>query len=175
MFNFKNWIPAAASALLLTAAAIFAQQSAPTTTTTDTRRAFYLTRKNITGGSVSKACAAGYHMASAFEILDPTSLRYDKTLGRTAPDSGFGPPSVYANGSSVLTGGWVRTGSAASIDYIAGGNCNLWTSDDATEQGTAMALAMGNFGPTWLFLTQVQCDGTSQNGSFEIGDLCVQN
>jgi hypothetical protein len=63
------------------------------------------------------ACAAGFHMASLWEILDPTQLQYDTTLGQTTEDSGFGPPSRL--------GGWIRTGkpSTSGSIYPGGASC----------------------------------------------------
>jgi hypothetical protein len=86
-------------------------------------RKFYLTQTSHIGDQVLTACAAGYHMASLWEIHDPSNLRYDTQLGTTKADSGFGPPNFF---------GWIRTGN------IPGGvgfgletgqaNCGAWTS-----------------------------------------------
>ncbi len=56
-------------------------------------RKFYLTKTLHTGAQALSACATGYHMASLWEIHDPTNLRYNTELGFTSgSDSGFGPP-----------------------------------------------------------------------------------
>jgi hypothetical protein len=68
-------------------------------------RKFYLTQDGYDGSQALSACAQGYHMASLWEILDPSNLSYDTSLGATVADSGSGPP----NGS-----GWIRTGFIAS-------------------------------------------------------------
>jgi len=56
-------------------------------------RKYYLTQTFHDGNEVLTACAVGYHMASLWEIQDPTSLRYDNILGFNRADSGSGPPS----------------------------------------------------------------------------------
>jgi hypothetical protein len=92
-------------------------------------RKFYLTKTfTHTGAETLSACAAGYHMASLWEIHDPTNLRYDTELGFTESDSGFGPPTH---------GGWIRTGGAANTVGGAGvGNCNAWKSASGADFGT---------------------------------------
>src|SRR5512133_3687902 len=66
---------------------------------------FYLTKTSHNGAEALTACAAGYHMASFWEIRDPSNLRYNTAYGYKTDDSGLGPPTA---------GGWIRTGSAAS-------------------------------------------------------------
>ena len=83
----------------------------------------------VDGASPATACAVGYHMASLWEIYDPTGLQYDQTLGLTSADMGQGPISDEL--------GWVRTGQVARV---AGGpgdsNCNAYTSRDAEHRGS---------------------------------------
>ena len=99
----------------------------------DRRRSFYLTKERFHANEALQACVAGYHMASAFEILDPSNLKYDTTLGLTTDDSGAGPPA--------LNHGYVRTGFNARTDRYPGrANCNNWTSTSATDHGTTMLL-----------------------------------
>ena len=43
--------------------------------------AFYLTRTTHVGNQVLTACAAGYHMASLWEILDPSNLKSQHGIG----------------------------------------------------------------------------------------------
>ncbi len=51
-------------------------------------RKFYLTRENTFDGSEApSACAAGYHMASLWEIFDPSNLVYDTALGHPSGDA----------------------------------------------------------------------------------------
>jgi len=89
---------------------------------------YYLTKTNYNGANASTACASGYHMASLWEILDPSNLEYNTTLGDAKDDSGQGPPTYS---------GWVRTGYNDSSANIAGqGNCNTWTSSSPSDHGT---------------------------------------
>jgi len=100
----------------------------------DTRRAFYLTRTEHLGSQALAACAAGYHMASLWEIHDPSNLRYNGQLGHTTGDAGSGPPTSYF--------GWVRTGFDASLGGQSPGaaNCGGWTSASGTVLGTVVGL-----------------------------------
>ena len=70
---------------------------------------FYLTQSGANGSQALTACDGGYHMASIWEILDPSNLKYDTNRGRTLGDSGSGPPSL---GAGV---GWIRTGEDAAV------------------------------------------------------------
>jgi hypothetical protein len=99
----------------------------------DTRRRFYVTQDVHDGSQALSACAAGFHMASLWEILDPTQLQYDTTLGQTTEDSGFGPPSRI--------GGWVRTGKPSTIGsiYAGGASCSGY-STAAAGLGTVVSL-----------------------------------
>jgi hypothetical protein len=99
-------------------------------------RKFYLTPTTHTGAQALSACARGYHMASLWEIHDPTNLRYDTELGVTRADSGFGPPT------GIGGFGWIRTGYfAESAGHSVGTvNCNAWTSADSLADGTAITL-----------------------------------
>ena len=95
-------------------------------------RKFYLTRTQHTGAEALSACAAGYHMASAWEILDTSNLRYDTDLGRTTDDSGFGPPALP---------GWIRTGNSSSAGPGPGrSNCRAWTSAGGLDAGSTLML-----------------------------------
>jgi hypothetical protein len=94
-------------------------------------RSFYLTPTTHNGAAALSACARGYHMASLWEILDPSNLRYDTDLGQTLTDSGSGPPSGLH--------GWIRTGTNASASAQAGvANCSAWQSDSSTQDGSAV-------------------------------------
>lgn len=105
--------------------------------TRETRR-FYLTRTAHDGNEALTACASGYHMASLWEIFDPTQLRYDTALGLVEDDSGAGPPVGF---------GYVRTGRDATSASTPSGippNCNAWTSDNgALHEGVAVSLTFG--------------------------------
>jgi hypothetical protein len=103
-------------------------------------RGYYLTPGTYNGadadgtdGNGAGVCAEGYHFASLWEIMDPSSLKYDTELGRTQDDSGQGPPT--------LSYGWVRTGYGDSILSTPGrGNCNAWSSSDGGDYGTTTYL-----------------------------------
>lgn len=102
--------------------------------TKDPRRSYYLTQTEHNGAQAPTACAAGYHMASLWEILDPSNLRYDTQLGFTQADSGFGPPAA-------LVEGWIRTGRDANSTGMPGfANCQAYMSDNLLDQGTAVRL-----------------------------------
>ena len=99
---------------------------------------FYLTVDKYWGDEPLTACAPGYHMASLWEIADPSSLRYDTTLGVTSADSGSGPPT----GPPQEYVGWVRTGyHSLDVSTHPGlANCNAWTSSSGDHNGTAVGL-----------------------------------
>lgn len=98
-------------------------------------RKFYLTKTLYNGSGALSACAEGYHMASLWEILDPSHLRYDTELGFTYEDSGSGPPS---------SGGWIRTGNFSNASDTPGfGNCNAWTSASSADSGSFVGLPTG--------------------------------
>ena len=99
-------------------------------------RKFYLTKTDHNGAQALSACAPGYHMASLWEIFDPSNLRYNTDLGLTLEDSGFGPPA---------RSGWIRTGFMnSSADLAGSGNCNAWTSASADHNGSKVVLS-----PNW--------------------------
>ncbi|MDJ0789836.1 MAG: right-handed parallel beta-helix repeat-containing protein [Myxococcota bacterium] len=90
------------------------------------------------GSEARSVCAPGFHMASFWEIRDPTALRYDHTLGRSqaVPDPA-GPP--------VPDAGWVRTGGDSNPGTLPGAipgqaNCNGYTSNALEHRGTRVSL-----------------------------------
>jgi hypothetical protein len=87
-------------------------------------RNYYLTSANsYTGNQASTACAGGYHMGALWEILDPSSLRYNHNLGDSRLDAGSGPPAV--------SNGWVRTGYLSNnTDYEGEANCSAWSTNN---------------------------------------------
>jgi len=97
-------------------------------------RKFYLTQTQFTGSQALTACAKKFHMASLWEIFDPSNLRYDTNLGVTRDDAGFGPP----NGAR----GWIRTGfDTEGIPVPGAGNCFTWTSDSDIHFGSVVGLS----------------------------------
>ena len=97
-------------------------------------RKFYLTVNEFDGNEALTACATGYHIASLWEILDVSHLRYDTTLGFRLDDSGFGPPIAYP--------GWIRTGyqSTSTADQPGTANCSAWMSDSDIHFGSTVHL-----------------------------------
>jgi len=111
---------------------------------------YYLTDDNLASDAALTACAAGYHMASLWEIVDPSNLTYafDHPDAHTKADDGEGPPSEWF--------GRVRTGASSSVADSAGsGNCAAWTSVDNADHGTFVRLTRaweappGEIGGVW--------------------------
>ncbi len=122
-------------------------------------RLFYLTTSLAAGNSALTACAAGFHMASLWEIHDVATLKYDTSRGFSANDSGQGPPASIA--------GWIRTGVPNFTNTVPGNaNCNSWTSNDAGHNGTRVNLQpqwalAGEFVVPWD-ATVLACGSTSR-------------
>src|SRR5215470_19805110 len=113
--------------------------AAATAKSTAPVRGYYLTRGTFDGSHALSACVAGYHMASVYEVRDPSNLRYDTNLGVNEDDSGLGPPSLHT--------GWIRTGFNALVNIGAGfDNCNAWTSNSAADNGTNVYLELDFLG-----------------------------
>ncbi|HTO53309.1 MAG TPA: right-handed parallel beta-helix repeat-containing protein [Myxococcota bacterium] len=95
-------------------------------------RRFYLTQTPATGGGATAQCAAGFHMASFFELESPSSLTYDREHGYAGAadnDIGFGPPAyVY---------GWMRLGLEPNNNAPS---CTKWTSSSNQITGTTASL-----------------------------------
>jgi hypothetical protein len=98
--------------------------------TADSRLLFYLTTSTHNGAQAEAvACEAGFHMASMWEIVDVSNLRYDTGRGVTSDDSGSGPPQYDI--------GWIRTGDLSwTANDVGMANCAAWASDKATDYGT---------------------------------------
>lgn len=122
----------------------------------DARR-FYLTKDLHNGAEAKSACTYGYHMASLWEIFDPTLLQYTSVPQRdvfaaTQNDRGSGPPVS-------ISAAWVRTGTRShSIGSLAGSvNCDAYTSSSSGDDGTAVRLSdnwdapENAFGPWYTF------------------------
>lgn len=125
-------------------------------------RRFYLTTASVPTSQALTACAAGFHMASLWEILEPSHLRYETTLGATNVDAGSGPPTNI-NGA-------VRTGGPANSVSLSPGaaNCDAWTVSLPTSNGTFARLTKGwgisgsnnkELAPPWR-LTTAACSTT---------------
>lgn len=101
-------------------------------------RQYYLTKNTYTGVNASTACDTGYHFASLWEILDPSSLKYNTDKGFTTDDSGHGPPTTG------VANAWVRTGydsNASDTDPTGQVNCDAWTSESLSDWGTYVRLS----------------------------------
>jgi hypothetical protein len=99
-------------------------------------RRFYLTNLSYSTDQVLTACAAGYHTASMWEILDVSNLTYNinHPAAHKKADQGYGPPSYWH--------GWVRTGWQADPSNLTGtGNCSNWTSKSNTAYGVSVRLS----------------------------------
>jgi hypothetical protein len=114
--------------------------SSSTESTSWQARRYCLTKTKVAGNKPLTACPAGFHMANMAEIVNPSALKYDSTVGFSAPDSGSGPPFDEQ--------GWVRTGlnSWGKGSVATGGgvaNCELWTTDAEDAGGTVVKLTGG--------------------------------
>ena len=126
-------------------------------------RQYYLTIGNSDGASASSACASGFHMASMWEILDPSNLEYNLTLGTTSADMGYGPPGLY---------GWVRTGwGAETMDSAGEANCDAWSSNSGSHYGSIM-----NTEPDWDHATGIpNWNTTTQACNYSMPVWCVED
>jgi len=119
------------------------------------QRLYYLTpEKTYNGAQAQDACEVGFHMASMWEILDPTVLRYDMTRGSTNDDVGSGPPSIDK--------GWIRTGSAPEPSGIPGrASCSGYTSTSGDGTGASLEASWepaSSWVPWWKTSNET-CDG----------------
>jgi hypothetical protein len=105
----------------------------PLTLVGSSARKYYLTNSGTVGNGVLTACAAGYHAAAVWEILDVSNLMYDTALGyKYVAGDGTPPTGVW---------GWVRTGGVPSIGPgPGGGNCGVWTQFFPDTYGTVIKL-----------------------------------
>lgn len=134
-------------------------------TSIDTRRQFYLTTTTVVGNAAITACAAGYHMASMWEIFEVSTLKYNTGIGYTATDSGSGPPASIA--------GWIRTGVPSFTNTVPGNaNCSSWTSNSAAHSGTRV-----NLQPQWASASEFTApwDSTVQTCNATSRVWCVEN
>jgi hypothetical protein len=96
-------------------------------------RRYYLSRTPVDGSQPATQCAAGYHMASRWELADPSGLEYDAVNGQTLPEAGSGPPVEV---------GWARNGTMLFPDQVGWANCSGWST--TSGMGTVVTLS-----PTW--------------------------
>ena len=95
-------------------------------------RQFYLSQSSHNAVGADAACEPGYHMASMWEVLDPSNLRYNPDLGQSYLDTGEGPPAD--------TGGWIRTGGSSSGLIPGYANCDGYSSAAPGDNGTVVWL-----------------------------------
>jgi hypothetical protein len=122
---------------------------------------------SVTGSDAPTACPVDYHMASIWEIREPSAVRYQPTAyGFPNTDLGDGPPGGFA--------AWVRTGTARSglTGFPQPPNCRMWTSSASDDYGALAELidvwnplgVSGNTGyalpvSAW-FIKEATCDQT---------------
>jgi len=107
---------------------------------TPNAKQYFLTDAIVVGSDAPKSCGTGFHMASLYEILDPTQLSYAgaNLLAYQPPaasDLGAGPPSQVH--------GWVHTGYTASTSSTSTpgqANCNGYTDGSSDNAGTRVRL-----------------------------------
>jgi hypothetical protein len=100
--------------------------------------AFYLTKTEHTGDQALIACAAGFHMASMWEVIDPSNLGYDNSLG-------FRNPNQDSSGAPSGKSGWIATGTESVAAGLPGEtNCSSWSSSSSSDEllGTAASLEL---------------------------------
>lgn len=108
------------------------------------KRKFYFTSGTSDGTTALTACAAGYHMASKWDLRDLDRLSYDNNAAGafTPPDAGSGeqPPLNYA--------GWIRTGSISNTGTTPGSaNCGNWST--TSNSGTVLFLVASELPVRW--------------------------
>jgi hypothetical protein len=129
-------------------------------------RRFYLTQSPFNGAQAPSACAAGYHMASLWEILDLSNLQYDTSIGFMRADSGFGPPT--------LAEGWVRTGAPLQNEDTPGiGSCLAYTTTNSNLFGTSVNLPQ-EFNSTQLTVIS-PWDSSTPTCDQQVRVWCVQD
>jgi len=118
-------------------------------------RRYYLTDTGfVSATSVPTACAAGYHLASLYELAPGNALQYNSNLGDGPAGNGdTGPPAPFNN---YL--GWHASGTNA-----AGDTCSGWSTNSSAQTGRAGGYTIDETTgfPTWRSLT-VDCDLTAQ-------------
>lgn len=134
-------------------------------------RKFYLTNSSGSDGSqASSACASGFHMASLWEIFDPSNLVYDTSRGLIGGVFGteVGPPNFFI--------GWIREGGASvgSEPNTTPGqrDCVGYTSNDSGQHGTVVGLS-SDFGSSAGGVDPWASDSKTCDTKLQV--WCVQN
>jgi|SoiMethySBSTD1v2_1073268.scaffolds.fasta_scaffold25072_2 hypothetical protein len=106
----------------------------------DSRKQYYLSSQLSTGAEALRACIAGFHMASLWEIHDTSNLRYANQAPTVVSlDRGEGPPS--GSWGWIRTGWSVMGGSNPTSGEPGKAHCFLWTNGTNNEKGTVVQLA----------------------------------
>jgi hypothetical protein len=100
------------------------------------------------------AVPAGFHMASLWEIFEPSHLRYDTALGVT--DGGLGLRCSDRDSRMVRTGA-----GPSGFQPAPRANCHAWASSEAADFGTLVALSAA-----WAF------DGLGASPWAAVDDTC---
>lgn len=123
------------------------------------KRRFYLSQNGSAATDAPTTCDPGFHFATLSEMVQPASLQYDVTRGRTRADSGMGAPA------SIF--GWVRTGGDASSSNLLGdGNCEAWSTNSGASRGTLVFIKhdweISAVDPRWIWYSDIgQCSAVA--------------
>ncbi len=125
-------------------------------------RRYYLTRSPfVSASNAPTRCAAGFHMASMWELSNLAGLEFTLrprrgSVNTPINDQGEGP-------TSSPSGGWIRTGGLPNDSGAAGiANCDAYETSDSESLGTTANLHPTGFGQTsgnapWRITTHT-CD-----------------
>jgi hypothetical protein len=130
----------AAGATLVCALAVSSLALTPGTVTGPGPRTFYVTPGLFTGNEALKACGAGYHLASYFEIREPSNFAYDIRRGLRHARYQAGPPVSNGGGGYDPLQAWLDDGQAPNADS----NCTGWT-DSTGSRGQTMYLYLRTY------------------------------
>jgi hypothetical protein len=106
-------------------------------------RRYYLSATRGSGGGARSQCAPGFHMASLFELTEPSHLSYDGQNGYSR-----GPQADEGGGPPTLVDGWIRSGYDGNPAMSSAGeaNCNAWTSSSGSSNGS-----LAHLNANWQF------------------------
>jgi hypothetical protein len=107
-------------------------------------RLFYVTPGLFAGNQVLTACASGYHLASIWEIRDPSNFAYDTRRGLRNASYQAGPPAFLE--------AWLDDGQEPNVNH----DCTGWT-DSSGSFGRTAYLGIHYAGPVFYELAQTDC------------------
>lgn len=138
------------------------------------RRRYYLTTTRHDGAQAPTACAAGFHMASIWEVKEPSAGKYDGSLGVVAGDQGGGPPTLFYGFQNAPNDffGWIRTGFPAPTTSGSSANCSAYSSNSNGHSGFAAGIygepgANGGYIQFPWIQTWLSCNQTLRVWCFE--------